>query len=62
MKGSIEKQATEKRENNILGSSIFYFLFPKRLSKNIMWSNDFFLENLALLVAICPCSLRRMYG
>jgi hypothetical protein len=36
MKGSIEKQTTKKRENNILGSSIFYFLFPKSLSKKIM--------------------------
>jgi hypothetical protein len=42
MKGSIEKQATKKRENNILGSSIYLFLFPKSLSKKIMWSNDFF--------------------
>jgi hypothetical protein len=42
MKGSIEKQATKKRENNILGSSILFYFFQKAFQKKSCGAMTFF--------------------
>jgi hypothetical protein len=45
MKGNIEKQVIKKKENNILGSSIFYLCFQNAFQKNSCGAMTFFGES-----------------